>query len=125
MKLFDKIEQHTDIVIKGVLALLLTWGLSLVLFKIRPFWHDEWRLIYNLKFKSHQQLWGTLDYTQQFPRLYLQLTKAFTALFNYNYFSLRFPAFFLGAANVFLCWSLMKRAYGNSITERYLLVLMT
>lgn len=125
MKYIARIENNITFFVKAVLGILLLWGLSMVLFKIKPFWHDEWRLIYNLKFKTHQELWGTLEYTQQFPRVYLQLTKWFTAAFHYNYFSLRVPAFALAVCSVFFCWHLMNRIYKEAMPARYLLVLMT
>lgn len=125
MKAVDFIEQHADIIVRAILSILLLWGMAMVFFAIKPFWHDEWRLIYNLKFKTAGDLWGDLEFTQQFPRVYLQLTKLFTSSFDYSYFSLRFPAYFVGVVNVFFCYRLMKRIYKQPGMEKYLFVLMT
>ena len=54
-----------------VLALLLiecSDGLVNTFFFTKPFWIDEWRIIYNLKTRSVPGLWDTLDFLQQFPR---------------------------------------------------------
>src|SRR5690606_18073544 len=61
----------------------------------------------------------------QFPRVYLQLTKIVSSFFDYTYFSLRFPAYFLAALNVWFCFRLMKRIYKPLFLECYLFVLMT
>ncbi len=124
-KMVDFIDRHAEAVVRCVLAILLLWGLAMVVFAIKPFWHDEWRLIYNLKFKTARELWGDLEFTQQFPRVYLQLTKIVSSFFNYSYFSLRFPAYFLAVLNVWFCFRLMKRMYKSFFLERYLFVLMT
>lgn len=125
MKIIDFIERYANIIVRSILALLLLWGMAMVAFDIKPFWHDEWRLIYNLKFKTTNELWGDLEFTQQFPRVYLQLTRIFTSSFDYNYFSLRFPAYFIAVINVLFCFRLMRRIYKQLAIENYLFVLMT
>lgn len=76
----------TRIITIATLLFLIAWGFISVIFPVRPFWIDEWRIIYNLKFKTAEGLRGPMDFMQQFPRAYLQLIKAFTALFNCSYF---------------------------------------
>ncbi len=69
-------------------------------------------------------LWGPLDFTQQFPRVYLHVIKWFASSLNYSYFSLRFPSYIVSCSSVFLCWSLMKRLYPQPAATRYLFVLI-
>ena len=95
-----------------------------VFWQIKPFWVDEWRIIYNLKFKNSAALWGDLDFMQQFPRVYLELIKSFTQLFNYSYTSLRLPSFLVGTASIGLVWSLMKKFYPKTQPNRFLLVMI-
>ncbi len=103
---------------------LVCYSFALVLAQIKPFWIDEWRLIYNLKYKSPAELWGQLEFVQQFPRLYLQLVKAFTAPFDYSYFTLRLPSFIAGSCAIFLAYRLMKKIYPAQQLAGYLFVLM-
>lgn len=108
----------------GLLSLIFIWGLFMICFEIKPFWIDEWRLIANIKFKSHEALWGKLDFTQQFPRVFLQIIKWFTHSLNYSYFSLRFPSFFISVGSMLLLIQLMKKIYIKSTSSRYLFVLI-
>lgn len=108
----------------GLIALIFIWGLSMVCFEIKPFWIDEWRLIANIKFKNQDALWGKLDFTQQFPRVFLQVIKWFTESFNYNYFSLRFPSLIISVCSMILVVQLMKKTYPKPSVARYLFVLI-
>jgi hypothetical protein len=106
------------------LSFMIFWQTLLLLFPLKPFWRDEWCIIYNIKFKTAKMLWWPLDFTQQFPRLYLQIIKCFTSFFNYNYFSLRFPAYITGVAAIFFCWALAGKLYRGRDIRRYLFILI-
>ncbi len=106
------------------LAFLAIWGLVQVVAQIKPYWADEWRLIYNLKFKSHAALWGPLEFTQQFPRVYLQLMKAITSRFDYSYLILRMPSYVVGSATILLAYRLMNKLYPAKNITRFLFVLI-
>ncbi len=103
---------------------MVLWGFSMTFFEIRPFWVDEWRIIYNLKFKTHRELWGHLDFMQQFPRVFLQIIKAFTSASRYSYTALRLPSFLIGTVVIFFCWHLMNKIYNKQNTGRFLFVLI-
>ena len=109
-----------------ILVCLVTIGFALILVlkEWKPFWVDEWRIIYNLKTKSVPQLWGQLDYMQQFPRAYLTLIKWFCAALHYSYFSLRFPSFLVGTMAIIFAWKLMADLYPKGMRYRYLFVLL-
>ncbi len=108
----------------GIVIYLLCFGVAMAFFPIRPFWNDEWRLIYNLKFKTNQQLWGQLDLLQQCPRVYLTLLKKFTSFFDYSYTAMRLPALITAIASIFLLLHLKKKIVpGNSIYS-YLFILI-
>jgi hypothetical protein len=119
---------HPDILLKHAarvaMALIICWGFILVLAQIMPFWVDEWRLMYSLKFKTIPELFGPLYFTQQFPRVYLALLKLFAAPFDYSYFTLRLPAFLTGVGSIILCYRLMNRIYGPVLRIRYLFLLI-
>jgi len=106
------------------LAFMICCGLFFVLVQARPFWIDEWRVIYNLKYKSPGKLWGELAYMQQFPRVYLQLIKAFAAPFDYSYFTLRLPSFVVGTFAMYFAYRLMKRIFPEGRQSRYLFLLI-
>ena len=106
------------------LLFLICWGLASVVFAIKPFWVDEWRVIYNLKFKTPGQLWGGLDYMQQFPRVYLQIVKWFTAKCDYSYTSLRLPSFIVGSITIVAAYRLMNRLYPKAQLSRFLFVMV-
>ncbi len=89
------------------------WGLVLTIWPLQPFWIDEWRFIFNLKFLDWTHLWGPLRYTQQCPRLYLALVKVLNAPFWYSYATLRLPALILSLASMLLAWRLMQRIYSR------------
>lgn len=93
------------------------------MFPLKPFWRDEWCMLHNLKFKTPAELWGPLDFTQQFPRVYLQLMKAITSAFDYSYPSLRVPSFAVGTAALLLAWHLGRRIFGEQ-PGRYLFALV-
>jgi hypothetical protein len=107
-----------------VLVVMMIWGAVSVLWEVRPFWVDEWRIIYNLKFKSQEELWGGLAFMQQFPRLYLSLLKLFTAKLHYSYFSLRLPSFLIGSLTMWGVYRLANKLYPGNNYNRFLLVLM-
>jgi hypothetical protein len=103
---------------------MVCWGLALVLVQIKPFWVDEWRVIYNLKYKSPALLFGPLDFMQQFPRVYLEIIKAFTSLFDYSYFTLRLPSFIVGSITIIFGYRLAKKIYPPENLNRFLLVMI-
>lgn len=80
-------------------------------------------MIANIKFKSAAELWGPLDFTQQFPRVYLQMVKAITSALNYSYAGIRFQSFIIGAAAIGLTWHLARRIFEDR-PERYLFILV-
>ena len=108
----------------ATMALMVGWGTILLLFHAKPFWRDEWCIIANVKFKTPQMLWGPLDFVQQFPRVYLQIIKWFTASLDYNYFSLRFPAYFVSTTSLLFSYALMKKIFPSGNPARYLLPLI-
>lgn len=108
----------------GTVILLLCWGIVMSLFPVEPFWIDEWRLIYNLKFKSTEALWGSLAFTQQFPRVYLTLTKWWTAAFDYSYTSLRLPAYLISICSLLLCRHLGQKLYPQQPHYRLLWIMI-
>ncbi|MBX2905750.1 MAG: glycosyltransferase family 39 protein [Taibaiella sp.] len=107
----------------AALLYMVSWGLIISIFPLKPFWRDEWCMLYNIKFKDADQLWGKLDFTQQFPRVYLQIVKAFTSAFDYSYQSLRLQSFLVGAAALGLTWRLARRLFTDK-PERYLFILV-
>lgn len=103
---------------------LVAFGIAMAFFPIRPFWNDEWRLIYNLKFKTIPQLWGRLDLLQECPRVYLTIIKAITSFFDYSYISLRLPALVICIVNIFFVFSLRKKLFPGDRIYSYLFVLI-
>lgn len=120
----NKPEKVARISTIATLSFMVCWGLASVLREIRPFWVDEWRVIYNLKFKSSAALWGQLDFLQQFPRVYLAIIKAFTSAYDYSYLSLRLPSFIVGSLTIVLCYRLMNRLYARNNINRFLFVMI-
>lgn len=80
-------------------------------------------MLANIKFKNAAELWGPLDFTQQFPRVYLQIVKVITSTFNYSYAAVRFQSFVVGAAAVGLTWHLASRIFEDK-PHRYLFILV-
>ncbi len=106
------------------LTFIVCWGLLLVIAQIKPLLIDEWRIIYNLKYKDAAGLWGELDFMQQFPRVYLEVIKAFSSACDYSYFSLRFPSFLIGTFTIFFAYRLSARLFGSTDIRRFLFVLI-
>jgi len=106
------------------LLFITCWGLLLVLIQIKPFWVDEWRIIYNLKYKSATALLGPLDFMQQFPRIYLVLIKLFTSFFDYSYFTLRLPSFLVGTFTIIFSYRLMRKMYPSCNLNRFLFIMI-
>lgn len=109
---------------KATLALFVLYGVVLVLFPLLPFWLDEWLLLDNLKFRHASALWGHLEHTQQFPRLYLALIKALAAACDYSYFSLRLPAFLAHCFGLALLRRLASRIFPEDWLLRWLWILI-
>ena len=108
----------------GIIIYLLCFGIAMAFFPIRPFWNDEWRLIYNLKFKNVHQLWGTLDLLQQCPRVYLTVLKEITSFFDYSYISMRLPALVMAIASIFLLFHLKKKIFPGDTVFSHLFILI-
>lgn len=83
---------------------LIVWGGVSTFSEVRPFWVDEWRIIYNIKFLSYEELWGKLAFMQQFPRAYLSCYKYLASLDKYSYVLLRLPSFVAGFAAIAAMW---------------------
>jgi hypothetical protein len=120
----NKAEKALRYITLFTLSFLVCWGVAVVIAEIKPFWVDEWRVIYNLKFKTPAQLWGALDYMQQFPRVYLQIVKWFAANLDYSYTSLRLPSFIVGVTTIIACYRLMDRLYPKTQLSRFLFVMV-
>ena len=120
-------ETKTNNILKYItlatLFFMVCAGLYQVVCPVRPFWIDEWSIIYNLKFKSPADLRGPLVFMQQFPRVYLLAVKWFSSQLDYSYFSLRFPSFFVGVCTMVLGYRLMGRLFSGTCSSRFLFVL--
>ncbi len=121
---FKNPEKLIRIATLATLSFMVVWGLVLVIAQIQPFWVDEWRIIYNLKFKTAATIWGPLDYMQQFPRIYIAILKAFTSIFDYSYFTLRLPSYLVGTFTIFFCYRLMNRMYAKDNFNRFLFIMI-
>lgn len=117
-------EKIARIATIATLSFIIGWGAVMVFAQVKPFWIDEARVIYNLKFRNAAMLWGQLDYLQQFPRVYLQLVKLFTAAFDYNYTSLRIPSFIVGTSLILFSYRLMNKLYSIANYNRFLFILI-
>ncbi len=117
-------EKIIRIATLATLSFMVCWGLVQVMAEIRPFWVDEWRIIYNLKFKTAAQLWGPLDFMQQFPRAYITPIKWFTSRYGYSYTVLRLPSYLVGLSVIIFCYRLMNRIYSQGNFNRFLFVLV-
>lgn len=121
---FKSLEKFAEKVTWLTMAFLLTIGALMVCTHISPFWVDEWFIIYNLKTKTVPDLLGKLDLMQQFPRVHLIIIKLFTSALDYNYFSLRLPAYLVSICTMMFSYSLMKKLYHDQVFTRYLFVLI-
>jgi len=120
----QKLERIARITTIVLVVYLFCFGAAMAFFPIRPFWNDEWRLIYNIKFKDYGALWGRLDLLQECPRVYLSLLKFISAHLDYSYTSLRLPPLVIGAASVALLFYLRKRLYSDNSVLSYLFILI-
>jgi hypothetical protein len=105
-------------------AYLLCFAAAMALFPIRPFWNDEWRLLFNIKFKTIPALWGRLDLLQECPRTYLSALKIVMAAFDYKYSALRLPSLIVSLGTVALCFRLHKKLLFHNPVFGYLFLLI-
>ncbi|MCM8797830.1 MAG: hypothetical protein NC923_08200, partial [Candidatus Omnitrophica bacterium] len=75
----------------------------------KPLWLDENFILDNLKNLGFTQLFGPLQHSQGFPRLYLFLIKAVSAPFGYNVYMLRFFPFLAMVAAFFIWLSIFRK----------------
>lgn len=108
----------------GIIVYLFSFAFAMALFPIKPFWNDEWRLLYNIKFKTIPQLWGRLDLLQQCPRSYLTLLKEISSYFDYAYTSLRLPPLIMSCCSIGLCFYLKKKIFPNDLIYGNLFILI-
>ena len=99
-------------------------GAVLVAARVKPFFVDEWFIIYSLKTKTPAELFGQLAFMQQFPRVYLALIKYFTSVLDYSYFSIRLLPFLASCGVIILSYRLMKKMYNEAVFTRYLFILI-
>ncbi len=118
------LEKVVKIATISIVVYLLCFGIAEAFFPIRPFWNDEWRLIYNIKFKTESQLWGRLDLLQQCPRVLLITFKKVMAAFDYSYTALRTPALVLTFFNVLFCFYLKSKLLPGKQVLSNLLILI-
>ncbi len=117
-------EKVVKIATIATLSFMVCWGLISVVAEIRPFWVDEWRIMYNLKFRSATELWGPLDFMQQFPRVYMQIIKVITAAFHYSYFAFRISSYIIGSFTIVFCYRLMNKIFPPAHFNRFLFVML-
>ena len=118
------IENLVRVATIGAAIYLLCFAAAMAFFPLRPFWNDEWRLIYNIKFKDIAGLWGRLDLLQECPRTYLTALKIIGASFDYSYVSLRLPSLIIAVASVFFIFWLRKKLFPNGSVISYLFILI-
>jgi hypothetical protein len=121
---FNHRNKILEIIVYSTIIVTILWGGICVVFEVQPFWTDEWRIIYNLKFKSPKEIWGELAYMQQFPRVYLYLLKLFTSSFQYSYQSLRFIPWLAGLGAIGCIHAIANRLYDRRDTNRLLMIMM-
>ena len=107
----------------GTLIFMIGCGFVMTFWEIHPFFLDEWAIIYNIKYKTHHQLWGHLDKMQQFPRTYLQIVKWFSAFSDFSYWSLRRPSFIVSCCGISYAIYLSTKLYTDTL-YRWLWVLI-
>jgi hypothetical protein len=117
-------EKFVRIATICVVTYLVCFGIAEAFFPVRPFWNDEWRLVYNIKFKSVNALWGTLDLLQECPRIYLTVLKKISSFFDYSYTSLRLPPLVVTSGSLLFIFYLRKKIFSKSSILTYLFILV-
>jgi hypothetical protein len=113
-RVWERADKITRVATIATLCFMAAWGVISVVAEVRPFWVDEWRIIYNLKFKTSSELWGKLDFMQQFPRMYLVCIKQLVAAANYSYASLRLPGFIAALCAMLAAFRLSDKLFPKS-----------
>ncbi len=98
------------------------WGMYIVAIPVKPFWLDEWYIIHNIKFRTAQELWGKLEFMQQFPRVYLHIVQYVAEAANFSYSSLRLTSFIVHILALIFCYNLSARIYPPRSLYRFLWV---
>ncbi len=88
-----------------------------VIFTVKPFWLDEWFIIYNLKFNRTDEIFRDLDYSQQFPRILLYSINKFSGYFNYSYQALRIPSFVAMTAAIYIYIRISSKIYIDPLNK--------
>jgi len=90
-------------------------------FSQRPLWLDENYIVENITQYSYRDIFGPLKTQQAFPRVYLTLIKAFSSLFDFHVYSLRF----LPLICMLVAFFLWMKIYRRNFHDDWLLVLAT
>lgn len=75
----------------------------------KPFWLDEWYIISNIKFHSYSNIFSSLSYAQEFPRIYLTIIKFFSGMFNFSEPSIRIIPCIMGILAVVFSYYLSRK----------------
>jgi hypothetical protein len=90
---------------------------------MKAFWLDEWFILHNMKTKSYSALIGELEYSQQFPRIYLIIIKFFAEITHYNYYAIRFFPTIAQIFNIlFIVFSISGILFKDNLLKRNLFI---
>jgi hypothetical protein len=94
--------------------------------RMKPFWLDEWFIIYNLKFREiGSYFFGRLAWNQGFPRAYLAFIKSFSQVFSYNYLSLIVIPFIVQLLCIVFFWKVAENIiFRGEKLKGYMIVLV-
>lgn len=123
-------QKHIEQFISKYILLIIICGILIVesisITRMKPFWLDEWFVIFNIKFKEIDEFFfRPLEFSQGFPRVYLSLLKYFSRTFDYSHLSLVIIPSIIQALNIIFFWHLSKEAvYRENKLKGYFLVLL-
>lgn len=101
----SRASKLASVVVIALLLLGVTLQLAQYLFN-RDLRLDEASFALNLMQKSHAELLGPMDYSQNSPMLFLMILKTFLVLFGYSEYALRFIPLINGIASLPLIYLL-------------------
>lgn len=102
------LSRLAPVIFKGLFVLFLALA-GLHFSTNRPLWLDENFVLVNLNNYQGAELFRVLDHSQAFPRLHLAALQAFSALWGYELWSLRFFSFLMMSAAVAIWLALYRK----------------
>lgn len=113
-----------DLIVYFIIAFVIISQAYSIFIVQKPFWLDEWFIVGNIKAAPYSHVFSSLNYNQEFPRIYLAIIKFFASQFNFSGPSLRLIPFVIAIIATLFSYFLAKNYLYKNNHQAALLFLL-